>query len=57
MQCALDKILVVDSSKFDAVKPAFFAKLDEFNAVVTDSGISRKWRKRIEGAGIVLHLA
>ncbi|MFY9411987.1 MAG: DeoR/GlpR family DNA-binding transcription regulator, partial [Dethiobacteria bacterium] len=36
MQCALDKILVVDSSKFDAVKPAFFAKLDEFNAVVTD---------------------
>lgn len=57
MKGALENILVADSSKFGAVKPAFFAPLDAFQAVVTDSGLSAEWRDELQQRGIRLYLA
>lgn len=53
---ALEKILVVDSTKFDLVKPAFFADLEQFNAIVTDKGITQEWKDLIEKLGIKLYV-
>lgn len=36
MACSVAKYLVVDSSKFGQVKPAFFAPLSGFDAIITD---------------------
>ena len=36
MANALSKVLVVDSSKFDAVKPVYFAPLEDFDTVAVD---------------------
>ncbi len=57
MQGALEKILVLDSSKFDVVKPAFFARLKDFDAIVTDSQLSSEWQDQIEALGIKLYIA
>lgn len=57
MRSAVEKILVIDSSKFDVVKPAFFAALGDFDAVVTDSALSTEWREYLEAVGIRLYLA
>ena len=57
MKGALENILVADSSKFDAVKPAFFAPIDAFQAVVTDDGLSPDWKKELERRGIQVYLA
>lgn len=56
LQSALQKILIADSSKFGAVRTAYFAKLDEIDIIVTDSGLSEEWREIIRGAGIKLYL-
>lgn len=42
---AVQKYLVVDSSKIGKVRPAFFAGLDEFDAVVIDRDISPENRE------------
>lgn len=57
MKGALEKILVADSTKFGLVKPAFFADLSSFDAVVTDGGITDEWRKLLEAKGIRLYIA
>ncbi len=41
---AVRRYLVVDSSKFGQVKPAFFAASDDFDTVVTDKGIDARYR-------------
>jgi DeoR family deoxyribose operon repressor len=56
LQSALKKILLVDSSKFGAIKTVFFAQLGEIDIVVTDSGISREWQGIITGKGIELNI-
>jgi len=38
MQGAIERHLVVDSSKFGVVRPAFFAKLDQFTSTITEDG-------------------
>lgn len=38
MQGAIERHLVVDSSKFGVVRPAFFAKLDQFSSIITEAG-------------------
>lgn len=43
MARSVEKYLVVDSSKFRQVKPAFFARIDEFDGIVTDDGISSEF--------------
>lgn len=37
---ALTKVLVVDATKIDAVKPFYFAPLDQFDIVTADSGVT-----------------
>jgi DeoR family deoxyribose operon repressor len=38
---AREKHLVVDESKFGTIRPAYFAKLDQFDSVITENGIRR----------------
>ncbi|WP_372395748.1 DeoR/GlpR family DNA-binding transcription regulator [Azospirillum sp. HJ39] len=49
---ALTKALVIDSSKFDQVKPAFFAKLDGFDLLCCDRGIDAARSERLAVAGV-----
>lgn len=44
MHRAVHKYLVADASKISKVRPAFFAALDEFDAVLTDRSISAESR-------------
>ena len=43
MARSVEKYLVVDSSKFGQVKPAFFARIEEFDGIVTDAGIAQEF--------------
>ncbi len=43
MARSVEKYLVVDSSKFGQVKPAFFARIEEFDGIVTDAAIAREF--------------
>ncbi|TFG64443.1 MAG: DeoR/GlpR transcriptional regulator [Spirochaetales bacterium] len=56
MGSSLEKILLVDSSKFDRVCPAHFANLADLNAIVTDGGIPQNYRKLCGKYGIRLYL-
>ncbi|PWC36590.1 DeoR family transcriptional regulator [Azospirillum sp. TSO35-2] len=49
---AVTKALVVDSTKFDTVKPAFFAKLDSFDALCCDRGLDAAVMERLRQGGI-----
>jgi DeoR family deoxyribose operon repressor len=51
------KILLVDSSKFDKIRPNYFARLEDMDIVITDTGISDEWKATIEAAGVKLYLA
>lgn len=51
MANALTKVLVVDSSKFDIVKPFFFTPLDSFDVVACDPSLSDPAIAMIEGVG------
>jgi DeoR family transcriptional regulator, deoxyribose operon repressor len=42
---AVESILVVDASKLDSLKPAFFAELDAFSRIVVGGAASRELRK------------
>lgn len=56
MQSSLQKILLLDSSKFNQVKPAYFADLEDFDVIITDTSIPEEWKKRIEKLGKELHI-
>ena len=49
--------LVCDSSKFNAVKSAYFADLKDFDAIITDTDISTEWEEKINNIGIKLYKA
>lgn len=51
---SLEKILLVDSQKFGLVKSSYFAELNEFNTIITDSGISKEWINYINNLEIRL---
>lgn len=57
MAIALHKIVVIDSSKLGKVKPAFFAGLRDIDTIVTDSGLSERYRTLLAEAGVSLHAA
>lgn len=57
LDSSLTNILVVDSSKFGVVYPAYFSELTAFDIVVTDSGIERSTADEIERLGIDLIIA
>jgi DeoR family deoxyribose operon repressor len=50
------RILLVDSRKFGRVRPAWFAELRDFDAVVTDPGISLEYVEILRTQGIALHV-
>ena len=50
------RILLVDSRKFGRVRPAWFAELRDFDAVVTDPGISLEYVEIFRSQGIALHV-
>lgn len=54
MQSSLEKILLLDSSKFDQLKPAFFANLEDFDMIITDNSIPIEWKKEIADLNIKL---
>ena len=56
MQSSLTSILLADSSKFGPIRTAYVAQLNEINTIITDSGLSKEWRKLIQGMGIALHI-
>ncbi len=57
IRSSVEKILVADSSKFGAVRPAYFCDLTEVNAVITDRGLSEEWQNKLKEMGIQLYLA
>jgi DeoR family deoxyribose operon repressor len=56
IQHADQKFLLVDSTKFDKVKPAYFAHLNDINVVITDSGIRKEWVHILEDMGIEVEI-
>jgi DeoR family deoxyribose operon repressor len=38
MQGAMESHLVIDSSKFGKIRPAYFARIDQFDSIITESG-------------------
>ena len=50
-------ILVTDSTKFGKISVTHFAGLDQIDIVVTDSGISKEYRKALLDRGIELIIA
>ena len=57
MRSAQSRILLVDSSKLGRVTPSWFAALKDFDAIVTDSGISLEYVEIARSLGIALHVA
>ena len=56
IESAIEKILMVDSSKFDKISPVTFADLQEFDTIITDDNLSKEWREHINDIGIRLYL-
>jgi DeoR family deoxyribose operon repressor len=54
LESSLQRVLLVDSSKFDMVKSCYFAELTDFHTIITDSNISETYRENIADAGIEL---
>jgi len=52
LRVSLKSYVVVDSSKFGVVRPAFFAPLNAFDAVITDGGLTAADRAALEQAGV-----
>jgi DeoR family transcriptional regulator, deoxyribose operon repressor len=52
LQVSLKSYVVIDSSKFGVVRPAFFAPLNAFDAVVTDGGLTASDRVMLDEAGV-----
>lgn len=57
MESSQTKILALDSSKFSKICPTTFARLSDFDAIVTDNDLSDDWRAAISDLGIRLYLA
>lgn len=57
LAAAREVVLVCDSSKFGATAPVQFAPLSAVQSVITDAGISRKFRRFLQTRAITLRLA
>src|SRR5208337_4051630 len=56
MASSRTRILLIDSRKFGRVTAAWFAELKDFEAVVTDPGISLEYVEIVRNLGIALHV-
>jgi len=54
MNSSVEKILLIDSSKFNKVTSAYFAELNDFDTIITDKDIDAKWEKCIIDKGVKL---
>ena len=54
---AIMRILLADSSKFGKIRPCMFAKLEDFDIVITDRGIDPAWLDRLQRSNIKCLLA
>jgi DeoR family deoxyribose operon repressor len=50
------RILLVDSRKLGRVSPAWFAHLKDFDAIITDTGITLEYVEMFRTLGIALHV-
>lgn len=57
LHSSMQKILLVDASKFGVVKSGLFAELSIFDTIITDDKISPEWQNIIHNAGIELIIA
>jgi DeoR family transcriptional regulator, deoxyribose operon repressor len=55
-QSGIEKILLMDSSKFSIVKSSYFANIEDFDVIVTDRGISKEWMDLIHSKQIKLYV-
>ncbi len=55
-ESGIEKILLADSSKFDIVKPSYFAEISNFDTIITDNKISQKWVDILTQYNIKLHI-
>ncbi len=53
----LTRVLLVDSSKFGVVETVYYADLEEFDIIVTDTEITKEYEDLIRNAGIALYKA
>jgi DeoR family deoxyribose operon repressor len=56
MASSQTRILLADSHKFGRVSPAWFANLSDFDAIITDAGISLEYVEIVRELGITLHV-
>ncbi len=57
IQASVRKYIVVNADKIGTIKPAFFAALDEFDAIITDASISRVQEKSLADRQIPVEIA
>jgi len=57
LRSAQSRILLVESGKLGRVTPSWFASLSDFDAIVTDPGISLEYAEIARSHGIALHIA
>ena len=54
IKAGVERILLVDSSKFGKVEPHYVSELSSFEKIITDTGLPPIWQKRIREMGIEL---
>ena len=52
LKASMEKILLVDSSKFGQVYENFICEITAFDLIITDKNLSDEWVRIIENAGI-----
>ena len=57
IRSSVSSILLADSSKFGKIEPSHYAELEEFEAVITDSGIPPQYERLIRELGLELYIA
>ena len=57
MENGMKRILLVDSSKFSRVSPAFFGTWSSIDAVITDEGVTEEWKAFLREQNITLIIA
>ncbi|MDR2095114.1 MAG: DeoR/GlpR family DNA-binding transcription regulator [Treponema sp.] len=56
IESSKEKILLVDSSKYNKVSTCLFAKIEDFTMVITDPGIPDEYAQYIRTAGVELSI-
>ncbi len=54
MKSSLEKILLVDSTKFGAVSTCAFASVEDFDVIITEDGIKKEDKEELESLGILV---